>query len=906
MALGTNLTLYAAGPPISLTLNGPLLAFTIQSDGSVGVLNEPASVDPPGPSSNSRVIVKNNFNQSAIVGSQKRVRTRGGALGVMEEESLGPNRELQKVNLQIGSNVTVRVASNSRTMSVQPGLQRITIRSNGTIAAPGEPIPMPTPPTPYGSTQQVTVKNKSNSSVNATFYRPQASRGKLRAVPAGGEVTELNVRVNSQIVLDGSISTQTLNVTGGAPMVVSVTPSGQVVLGEVYVPPSPGPGPIPSWDNKVEVYNATDAPIEALFYDRLREIKPNSSYLARMKPGERVRISGNGATANWVYGGGRQKVRVLPDGQYVDLPRQATVIPNSPPVAEFGHALGANLSKAAVPYALSAPGFAAVNGTLKPNTTGNWNAVPAGTQFTLTTADGQQHAYTVAAGQYISTVVDSAGTVHQMTTSTEHTPPQLQAVVPTPDSDGPNTPNNELVNPDPPSDEPLAEEVPVNVLPTPNTAPLTRRIVSRFSRKTNEESLELVESLLKGSAARLSSIKQSLATAGVDAIVAESMAGAASRGEPEGVTVEVDKLSTDLRSATNDPVKTLRTIALMRQQLLPLERKLSSGAESSDIRSYLKSLENQANNLGDDGLAAAMARIRRDLALRDMLSQGLESSGIGSEQMALPQGEVTYIQHPWITTSNTYFAPSGLMVTGTKGEVIVVSKTHSSAAVSLPVSRDAKAETDLKGQPPRPVVHVSNPESTRSTLVFTMSGKRHSLAAGKSKDFEKGPKYVIEFQKGSSGETAKFNISKPGHYAFTSKEGAWTLVQKKIVAKIENPANETTLLYLVDGEQQSLEPGGTAVHRSKLPMVVQFDAGEGFDNHAKYLKADGTWHFAIDSSTGYWDLFPGPASEIAATGDVLARIERPTLGALQVQCGEELFDFPETDFGEDDLLKNLD
>lgn len=445
--------------------------------------------------------------------------------------------------------------------------------------------------------------------------------------------------------------------------------------------------------------------------------------------------------------------------------------------------------------------------------------------------------------------------------------------------------------------------MPANELPSPQAAPLSQRNIDRFSQKTMSESKQVVELLLTGTADRLTAIQTQLEEGGLAADVAKSLVEPARAGEARAVTQAAAALADGQRDSRGDAINTLRTIASMRQHLLPLERKLTSGEGTSELMPHLDALIEQAGNLGVEGLREAAKRVRNDLLIRDTVSRSIGGSGIEPQQLALPQGELTVIRHPWITSTNTYYASSGVMLQGTKGEQVEVLKAEASRVLELPVATTAKPVPALKGERPIAKVRVLNPTATRTALTFKVNDKSYTLKPGKEQTFDPGSNYQIEFSTGSSGEILRNDISEPGTYAFAAKDRSWTLQSLVNSVKLQNPSRDTALVYLLDGEEQTLEPEATAVHTSPTPLVVQFDAGESTSIENKLLGEDGTWHFAISQSTGYWDLYPGTLAGDQPQPSQIVRVARPSLADIRQKCGTELFKFPSGSGG--NLLEDL-
>ncbi len=78
-------------------------------------------------------------------------------------------------------------------------------------------------------------------------------------------------------------------------------------------------------------------------------------------------------------------------------------------------------------------------------------------------------------------------------------------------------------------------------------------------------------------------------------------------------------------------------------------------------------------------------------------------------------------------------------------------------------------------QPPADLVLIVNPAVTQSTLTYSINGRSFTLRAGASQQLDATPGMTIEFDRGLSGDPARYSLS-PGTYTFTSTDKGWDLV----------------------------------------------------------------------------------------------------------------------------------
>ena len=550
-----------------------------------------------------------------------------------------------------------------------------------------------------------------------------------------------------------------------------------------------------------------------------------------------------------------------------------------------GHLLVVNRSPSKATVSYQVPTTRQQSFAVAANQTMAWRPSPAGTSITVA-CSGNSRSFTILPNQWTSFLVDSSGKIETKTTLTQHdlTPGEQS---PTP------------LNPDPPApsnDDPPAPELVSNPLPKVDATPLVDWLVTKFSRNTTKESLELVDLLDASSKLRLESIVSDLQAAGAET---DGLLEAATSGDANKIA------SLSAGAGSRDQMSDLAAIATLREQLIPLRSKIASGASSASVMPHVSAIANQATNLGNAGLAAAMKRLKRDFAIHNTISRGLEATGLQPHQVALPKGKVNVISHPWVNPGNTYFASTGLVLKDSQDDLITVAEMPSSQALNLPVAATQQPLAEYKLPTVAKTVTVANPSSNGATLRYRLNDEEYALDAGQQQSYPAGPQYVIDFTRGSSGEKSRFDISSPGVFVFKPGEGGWALVRKQVTVKVANPPNSVTLAYSLDGKPEVLEPGSTAVHKSNTPIMIAFDQGEGFGAKKKVVEQNGAVYFAIDEKTGYWDLYEGEASQPGDSTAEVLRIKRPTLADIKNSAGTSLFDFSLSNPSTGNLIQDL-
>lgn len=175
-----------------------------------------------------------------------------------------------------------------------------------------------------------------------------------------------------------------------------------------------------------------------------------------------------------------------------------------------------------------------------------------------------------------------------------------------------------------------------------------------------------------------------------------------------------------------------------------------------------------------------------------------------------------------------------------------------------------------------------------------MNGKPYTIQPSQTQALAVGTKWEIEFSPGPNAANKTYSLAAEGTYAFVVKDAQWDLAASEFQVRVHNPANgNTDLNYVVDGVNSVVKAGSTAEHRSRLPLLIQFDRGNSSSTATKVLQQKGDYYFALNSDSE-WELFSGqvPAAKGTSAGQVT--IARPPLDSLRKAAGTLLFDFAQS------------
>ncbi len=179
----------------------------------------------------------------------------------------------------------------------------------------------------------------------------------------------------------------------------------------------------------------------------------------------------------------------------------------------------------------------------------------------------------------------------------------------------------------------------------------------------------------------------------------------------------------------------------------------------------------------------------------------------------------------------------------------------------MPMMEDPLSDSTASGTA---TTVILNPEENGQTINYNLGPYPYTIGPGQSQRLEKS--YVISFDPGNGGAIKKYTLG-TGTYKFVLKDGGWELKTVKVEVTIDNSQYEGTFNYLVDGKHAVLQPGQAADLSSQLPIVIEFDRGDG-GKPARKVLTEGTYVVGVDVDEQRLDLFDASeATEFIAADD---------------------------------------
>lgn len=119
---------------------------------------------------------------------------------------------------------------------------------------------------------------------------------------------------------------------------------------------------------------------------------------------------------------------------------------------------------------------------------------------------------------------------------------------------------------------------------------------------------------------------------------------------------------------------------------------------------------------------------------------------------------------------------------------------------------------------------LANP--TAETVNYNLNQLPYSMAPTFEQTLPAGTAWTIEFDRGGSFGMARYELSE-GYYVFAATDRGWELYKRTFTTSLDNSANSFAFNYVIDEQQQTLNPGETHDLNGVFPPIVRFDNGSG-------------------------------------------------------------------------------
>lgn len=183
---------------------------------------------------------------------------------------------------------------------------------------------------------------------------------------------------------------------------------------------------------------------------------------------------------------------------------------------------------------------------------------------------------------------------------------------------------------------------------------------------------------------------------------------------------------------------------------------------------------------------------------------------------------------------------------GAPGDAIMLGMGDPLEVAGLPVPMDGAVPADAttrtfeQGQ-----IILANP--TTETVNYNLNQQPYQMAPDFEQTLPAGTTWEIEFDRGGSFGTARYQLSE-GYYVFAITERGWDIYKRSFAATLDNSSNSFAFNYVVDDQQQTLNPGESQDLTGVFPPVIVFDNGNGQEQRRR-LESDAYEVAVTDSLT---------------------------------------------------------
>jgi hypothetical protein len=223
---------------------------------------------------------------------------------------------------------------------------------------------------------------------------------------------------------------------------------------------------------------------------------------------------------------------------------------------------------------------------------------------------------------------------------------------------------------------------------------------------------------------------------------------------------------------------------------------------------------------------------------------------------ALPCGMTEVVCMPGLPEGETCLLPNGCMLVGAgdEGECSVM-EADAAELLGFPVAAgEPVPESSLSG--PQSGTLLLNPASNGVAVNYTINDSEYEMQPGFAQPLDESNTWTIRFDRGEGQGMAEYTLA-TGSYAFgADKDGAWELFAQMYEVEIDNRSNDSAFNCVVDNGAQEIGAGQKQVIKSKYPVQIRFDRGNGQESSKEIQSKKSSLTVAVNPRDGYWDLFP--------------------------------------------------
>lgn len=354
-------------------------------------------------------------------------------------------------------------------------------------------------------------------------------------------------------------------------------------------------------------------------------------------------------------------------------------------------------------------------------------------------------------------------------------------------------------------------------------------------------------------------------------------------GDPDGIReyFEQNPLPNEHKTA----VDTIIAAADMNQSLNELRTGVNADADPDDLRRSLADFADAQDRLhqGLHDLGIGGDQLDQIISDADQNTSDLDGilsimSGLRDPYAGWPNG-IPNGQLPCAFVcclpAHSFYTSGGGMICGTGGTSAFEIRDACPGDIldvplidgtSVPGAAGDMAGTDL--------LTIANPSDTRGTIHFILGNAPQSLESGQIQEHAVTQPTLIQFDRGTGTEAARYTLESGNTYHFVVNDKGWDLVRKTFTVTIDNSRNANDFLYVIDNEIVTVPAGESRTHKSGKLVEIRFDQGDG--KEARKRLDSGTYVVGVDKDTLRWALSTGEASAAANVSGVRPSIPLAT------------------------------
>jgi hypothetical protein len=304
-------------------------------------------------------------------------------------------------------------------------------------------------------------------------------------------------------------------------------------------------------------------------------------------------------------------------------------------------------------------------------------------------------------------------------------------------------------------------------------------------------------------------------------------------------------------------------VAAMHQQIEAIQQMIARGAPWQQMEPAVRALLEGNAVASREGIREQFQNILQMILVRDAFltvgRSGPRGRGGPVELRAIPTGMIWIVFDPTLPVGTGLLVTDNVMICGSGGRgQLWIAQAPAASALGLPVGvgdpiPDVTAEEEAS---PDNLILITNKKDAATPVHYVLNdGQAYTLEAGYQQKLDADQQWVIEFDRGNRRGTARYSLSR-GTYEFRVADGKWELFKLNFDVTLDNSDSDRDFQCLIENEVVTVPAGQSVTHKSKTPVIVEFDRGGGPDSVArKNLNKSGTFKVAVDTDTNQLDLF---------------------------------------------------